>query len=258
MRSTPVTLIARKNLALWTALITARQRDELKLSSRAQAVADYLSQHGASFFDDIVAGLDLPRTFVEEALGELVAVGLTNSDGFSGLRALLLPSDRRKPLSGGAAPAYRAARRRRCRTLDADPARGDRTDRALRLPRESVEQIARTVLRRYGVVFWRLLAREAEWLPPWREMLMAYRRLEARGEIRGGRFVAGFSGEQFALPGGDRCAAHHAQRGQVRPDRRGERSRSAQSCRHSAAGAEGARALFESSRIPRRNRRSLR
>src|SRR6185436_14866923 len=68
------------------------------------------------------------------------------------------------------------------------------------LPRELVEQIARTVLRRYGVVFWRLLAREAEWLPPWREMLMAYRRLEARGEIRGGRFVAGFSGEQFALP----------------------------------------------------------
>ena len=68
------------------------------------------------------------------------------------------------------------------------------------LPRELVEQIARTLLKRYGVVFWRLLAREAEWLPPWRELLMAYRRLEARGEIRGGRFVAGFSGEQFALP----------------------------------------------------------
>ena len=63
-----------------------------------------------------------------------------------------------------------------------------------------VEQIARTLLKRYGVVFWRLLAREAEWLPPWRELLMALRRLEARGEIRGGRFVAGFSGEQFALP----------------------------------------------------------
>jgi ATP-dependent Lhr-like helicase len=71
-------------------------------------------------------------------------------------------------------------------------------DRAL--PRETVEQIARTLLKRYGVVFWRLLAREAEWLPPWRELLMALRRLEARGEIRGGRFVAGFSGEQYALP----------------------------------------------------------
>jgi ATP-dependent Lhr-like helicase len=68
------------------------------------------------------------------------------------------------------------------------------------LPRETVEQIARTLLRRYGVVFWRLLAREAQWLPPWRELLMALRRMESRGEIRGGRFVAGFSGEQFAQP----------------------------------------------------------
>ena len=198
VRSTPVTLIARKNLALWTAL-SQPQSTELKLSSRAQAVAQHLAQHGASFFDDIVAGLDLPRTFVEEALGELVAVGLTNSDGFSGLRALLLPSDRRKPLSGG--------RRRRTALLGVEDAgrwalirRAQPASTGTALPRELVEQIARTVLRRYGVVFWRLLAREAEWLPPWREMLMAYRRLEARGEIRGGRFVAGFSGEQFALP----------------------------------------------------------
>ena len=65
---------------------------------------------------------------------------------------------------------------------------------------EAVEHVARTLLRRYGVVFWRLLEREADWLPPWRDLLRVYRRLEARGEIRGGRFVAGFSGEQFALP----------------------------------------------------------
>jgi len=63
-----------------------------------------------------------------------------------------------------------------------------------------VEHVAQTLLRRYGVVFWRLLAREAAWLPPWRDLLRVYRRLEARGEIRGGRFVAGFSGEQYALP----------------------------------------------------------
>src|SRR6202035_3259833 len=62
------------------------------------------------------------------------------------------------------------------------------------------EHLARTLLLRYGVVFWRLLEREAPWLPPWRDLLRVYRRLEARGEIRGGRFVAGFSGEQFALP----------------------------------------------------------
>jgi ATP-dependent Lhr-like helicase len=65
---------------------------------------------------------------------------------------------------------------------------------------DAVEHIARVVLRRYGVVFWRLLEREANWLPPWRDLLRVYRRLEGRGEIRGGRFVAGFSGEQFALP----------------------------------------------------------
>ena len=65
---------------------------------------------------------------------------------------------------------------------------------------EAVEHAARALLRRYGVVFWRLLEREAAWLPPWRDLLRVYRRLEARGEIRGGRFVAGFSGEQFALP----------------------------------------------------------
>ena len=200
VRSTPVTLITRKNLPVWAALVKPSSAEDLRLSSRAQAVADFLGRQGASFFDDIVQALDLPRTFVEEALGELVAVGLVNSDGFSGLRALLLPTERRKPMGGG--------RRRRTALLGVEDAgrwalirrvvAADGVGRSL--PRETVEQIARTLLRRYGVVFWRLLAREAEWLPPWRELLMALRRLEARGEIRGGRFVAGFSGEQFALP----------------------------------------------------------
>ena len=74
------------------------------------------------------------------------------------------------------------------------PARRPRTDPA------TLEHIAMTLLRRYGVMFWRLLEREAGWMPSWRELLPIYHRLEARGEIRGGRFVAGLSGEQFALP----------------------------------------------------------
>jgi ATP-dependent helicase Lhr and Lhr-like helicase len=200
VRSTPVTLITRKNLPVWTALVKPATVEDLRLSSRAQTVAEYLAQHGASFFDDIAGGLDLPRTFVEEALRELVAAGLVNSDGFSGLRALLLPADRRKPVAGG-------GRRRTALFGVEDAGRWALIRRkpipaqaGTQLPRETVEQVARTLLRRYGVVFWRLLAREAEWLPPWRELLMACRRLEARGEIRGGRFVAGFSGEQFALP----------------------------------------------------------
>jgi ATP-dependent Lhr-like helicase len=201
VRSTPVTLLTRKNLAIWAALVRAAGPQDLHLSARARGVADFLGEHGASFFDDIVHGLDLPRTFVEEALAELVGVGLVNSDGFSGLRALLLPSDKRKPFSGGgrrraAMPGVEDAGRwalirRKAPAPSADGAP---------LPRETVEQIARTLLKRYGVVFWRVLAREAQWLPPWRELLLAFRRLETRGDIRGGRFVAGFSGEQFALP----------------------------------------------------------
>ncbi len=255
MRSTPVTLLTRKNLPVWTALVQACGAEDLRLSSRAQAVADYLAQHGASFFDDIVQGLDLPRTFIEEALGELVAVGLVNSDGFSGLRALLLPSDRRKPLSGG--------RRRRTALLGVEDAgrwalirrtsaTADGVSRTL--PRETVEQIARTLLKRYGVVFWRLLAREAEWLPPWRELLMALRRLEARGEIRGGRFVAGFSGEQFALP-----EAVGVLRGTRNEDKAGKLTVVSGAdplnlAGHPAARPEGAGAVLQPRAVSRRHR----
>ena len=200
LRSTPVTLLTRKNMPVWTALVQPAGAQDLPLSARAKAVHDHLARYGASFFDELAQALNLPRTFIEESLGELVAAGLVNSDGFSGLRALLLPSDRRKPLSG--------SRRRRTALFGIEDAgrwalirRDSPAGRdAKALPRDTLDQIARTLLKRYGVVFWRLLAREAQWLPPWRDLLTALRRLETRGEIRGGRFVAGFSGEQFALP----------------------------------------------------------
>ncbi len=199
VRNTPITLLTRRNLPVWTALAKAGAAPP-HLSTRAQLVADFLQQHGASFFEDIAEGVKQPRTFVEDALRELTATGLVNSDGFSGLRALLLPAERRKPVSG--------TRRRRTAVFGVEDAgrwalirrKTAETQTPPSLARESAEQIARTLLKRYGVVFWRLLAREADWLPPWRELLTAFRRLETRGEIRGGRFVAGFSGEQFALP----------------------------------------------------------
>ena len=123
-----------------------------------------------------------------------MALGIVNSDSFAGLRALLVPSDKRRAGAG-------AARRSSAWRMPAAGrlARRRRRDAARRRA-EAIEHLARTLLRRYGVVFWRLLEREAPWLPPWRELLRVYRRLEARGEIRGGRFVAGFAGEQFALP----------------------------------------------------------
>ncbi len=194
VRTTPITLLARRNAPLWAAL--SAPPEAIQPGARAQAVLEVIRSHGASFFDELVDGTGLLRQQVEEALAELVALGLVSSDSFVGLRALLVPSDRRKPAAGG---------RRRRRTVsfgmeDAGRwalARRVRPDQA---KPEAIEHVARKLLHRYGVVFWRLLAREAAWLPPWRDLLRVYRRLEARGEIRGGRFVTGFSGEQFALP----------------------------------------------------------
>ena len=197
VRTTPITLLARREAALWAA--PSASEELLAPSARAQAVASYIREHGASFFDELVDGTGLLRPQVEDALAELVALGLVSSDSFGGLRALLVPSDQRRPIASG---------RRRRRTVpfgmeDAGRwalARRARPTATAAQEAEAVEHIARTLLRRYGVVFWRLLEREADWLPPWRDLLRAYRRLEARGDIRGGRFIAGFSGEQFALP----------------------------------------------------------
>ena len=132
-----------------------------------------------------------------------------SSDSFAGLRALLTPSDKRKPFGGAKRHRRRAvfgiedAGRWALIKRAAPEGSGGSAmlARSLAEPRqETVEHIVHTLLRRYGVVFWRLLLREAAWLPSWREMLRVLRRLEARGDIRGGRFVADVSGEQFALP----------------------------------------------------------
>jgi ATP-dependent helicase Lhr and Lhr-like helicase len=196
VRTTPIALLARRHMSFWTAL--AAKADTAEPSSRAQEVVLFLHKQGASFFDEMVAGSGLLRSQLEAALAELVALGLVTCDSFAGLRALLVPSDRRQPFAG-------ARRRRRTVTYGMEGAGRWSLVRRAPLPEPSigdspaVEHLARTLLRRYGVVFWRLLEREAAWLPPWRDLLRVYRKLERRGEIRGGRFVAGFAGEQFAL-----------------------------------------------------------
>jgi ATP-dependent Lhr-like helicase len=166
-------------------------------------VLEFLQLHGASFFDEIIDGSHLLPSEAEEALAELVALGRITSDGFAGIRALLLPLDKRKPLSGSAG----SRRRGRAALFGIQDAgrwsllRDCKSECEQRgSDNETLEYIARALLRRYGVIFWRLLAREADWLPLWRDLLRVFRRLEARGEIRGGRFLAGLSGEQFALP----------------------------------------------------------
>jgi ATP-dependent Lhr-like helicase len=203
IRTTPVTLLPRRNLGLWNRAVPA-PAEPSPVSTRAQRVVEHLKHHGACFFDEIVEATGMLRTQVEDALAELVVLGLVHSDSFAGLRALLTPSDRRKPLTKG-------KRRRRTALFGIEDAgrwalvrrpapRLSTTGAVYEPEHEIVEHIADTLLRRYGVVFWRLLEREAAWLPPWRELLRVLRRLEARGEIRGGRFVAGITGEQFALP----------------------------------------------------------
>jgi ATP-dependent Lhr-like helicase len=223
VRTTPIALASRRNLGVWAAFAASADAPPPP-SARAARVAEYIGAEGASFFAEIVDGTGLLRTEVEEALGELVALGVVNCDSYGGLRALLVPSDRRKPLAGhkrrrrtalfGIEDAGRWALVRRRPALSPPGQEGWRAQRdgvveagqeggrpqRDGVESENIEHVARTLLKRYGVVFWRLLAREAEWLPPWRELLRTYRRLEARGEIRGGRFVAGISGEQFAAP----------------------------------------------------------
>ena len=198
LRTTPITLLTRRHAQLWASL--SPPKETLAQSVRAQAILAFIREHGASFFDELVEGTGLLRSQAEEALAELVAIGLVNSDSFGGLRALLVPSDQRRSTT-------RAGHRRRSVAFSMEQAgrwalarRSRPAPMGPQTKADAAAHVARTLLLRYGVVFRRLLEREAAWLPEWRDLLRIYRQLEARGEIRGGRFVAGFAGEQFALP----------------------------------------------------------
>ena len=194
IRTTPIALFRRERGAIWRSLAGEIDPATLNLSHSGRAIFDALTQRGASFFGDLVNATGQLRTEVEKGLAELVAWGLVSSDSFAGLRALLVPSERRRPIGG-----YR--RRGRIAPFGIETAgRWSRVERASLLPPDQLaEAVAWMLLRRYGVVFRRVVEREALSVP-WRDVLRVYRRLEARGEVRGGRFVGGFSGEQYALP----------------------------------------------------------
>jgi ATP-dependent helicase Lhr and Lhr-like helicase len=208
VRTTPIVLASRRNLGVWAAL--AQDSGEANLSSNGRRVLEAITAHGASFFDEIGHACGLLGAQVEDALGELVALGLVHCDSFAGLRALLVPSPQRRSSDArkrvrrtalfGIEDAGRWALARRSLRDVRAPAEPGAGGASTGDDAQVIEHVARTLLKRYGVVCWRLVAREASWLPPWRELLRCLRRLEARGEIRGGRFVAGISGEQFALP----------------------------------------------------------
>jgi ATP-dependent Lhr-like helicase len=189
----PITFFVRDE-AEWMALPSVRsahrdaEQEVRGLGPGARDVLTFLRARGASFFADIVRGTAKLKSEIETALWELVAAGLVTADGFDNLRALIDPKRRAGQGSGKSnRPRHSAGR-----WSLLYPPHGEDSGRA-------VESVCRVLLERYGVVFRELLARESM-LPRWRDLLIAFRRLEDRGEIRGGRFISGFIGEQFALP----------------------------------------------------------
>jgi len=199
-RSAPIALLLREDLG---AFVEPEDGSAAAGALRGAAadVYRYLSDRGASFLPDIARGVGRLPAEAEAALWELVAKGLVSGDGFAGLRRLIDRSDpnrRRRylhingPGSGAGRPPRRA--------LPAGRWAVWRPGDAAMKPEERDAVVARQLLRRYGVVFRDVLARERT-LPPWRRLLDIYRRWEAQGQVRGGRFVAGVAGEQYALPG---------------------------------------------------------
>jgi ATP-dependent Lhr-like helicase len=202
VRSTPVVLLSRKNVSVWRNVFPAPpQSNGVTLTTNTQAVYEHLERRGASFYVDIIAGTNLLPSMVEEALGELVFRGLVSADSFTGLRALLTP------LSKSTHREVEKRRRKHKQVYSMDnagrwvcvgnPTVREGADYAPTIDRDAVEAVAHKLLARYGVVFRKVIERESINVP-WRDLLRVYRRLEARGELRGGRFVGGFSGEQFA------------------------------------------------------------
>jgi ATP-dependent helicase Lhr and Lhr-like helicase len=198
-RAAPIALAMRRDLG-W--LLGPRADAEAEgLSPGAREVLGFLAASGASFLEDIVAGAHRLRAEVEEALWELVAAGRVTADGFAALRALLpagagagAPGARRRWYGRWVRKQTRAATMGRwslLRTPASQHFNNEEEDR--------IEALARQYVRRFGVVFRDLLRREPQ-APPWRDLVRVYRRLEMRGELRGGRLVAGIVGEQFAAP----------------------------------------------------------
>ena len=189
VRSTPIVLLLRRQTALWHGI--PQPDGPPAVSPRAALVLDALRRHGAMFFDELQFEVRMLPVELENALGELVTTGLLNADSFAGMRAMLLPSNKRasndRKRRRGAGPTMEEAGRwALVRRAEAEaPVDPSAPPRRRRLAPETLEHVAMTLLRRYGVMFWRLLEREASWLPSWRELLPVYHRLEARGEIRG-------------------------------------------------------------------------
>lgn len=218
IKSTPIIVASRANLDIWTALATAQasQSDLPGYSASAERIEADLREHGASFLDQMQSRTGLLKAQLEEALAELVSAGRVTSDSFTGLRALLTPNSKkpsthrrrgRKAMFG----VEDAGRWSLLDTFDGakqSPDAGTTNNKSRRNERSNwnwdaltdaqLERLISIYLQRWGVLFRSMLERET-FAPPWRILLRTLRKMELRGELRGGRFVAGVGGEQFAF-----------------------------------------------------------
>jgi len=190
-RNANITFLWRQNLDSFLAAARPGEKSEgpllrlpEELTAVARQVAELLNARGALFFQDLVSASGRISSEVEDALWELLARGVVSSDAVENLRVLQSPKRRRRQRA-----RQRGGPGRWCLLVPAQ----------ISASNEVHEAVARLFLQRYGIV-WRDLALREPLAPSWRELLYVYRRMEARGQIRGGRFISGFAGEQFALP----------------------------------------------------------
>jgi ATP-dependent Lhr-like helicase len=195
IRATPICFVAREDLENWTALSGPPAKE--RLSSPAEALYEALAHRGALFPQEIARAAKLLPSQVEIALAELIALGIITCDAFAGLRQLIVPlSRRRRPVATIGRWSFF---RREQSTASADE-----------------EAVVRQLLRRTGVVFRKTIEREK--IPiPWRDLVRVLRRMELKGDVRGGRFVSRFSGEQYALPEAVELLRSIRRRGDVEP-----------------------------------------
>ena len=197
IKTVPLTFLKRTRIPVWNALVANRQSEQLIPSPTGQMISEALDDYGPMFFDEMLDELNQLPTHLEQGLVELFALGIATCDHFGGIRALLTPERLRR---------RRSMMRRISNHGVQNSGRWSLINRTLRRSRtapsddEILNCSAQVLLRRYGIVFSALLTKENKIFPSWRELRSVYRRMEDRGEVRGGRFVNGVVGEQFALP----------------------------------------------------------
>lgn len=197
IRMIPLTFLKRSRLPVWKSLVDRRSRVEPQLSGKTRLLLEAFTDLGPLFFEEIQEELGLLPVHVEESLVELYALGIATCDHYGGIRSLLAPESQRRRRSRSGRLYSHAVQSSGRWSLLAHPRRTVSNEL---VEDDLIESAAKALLNRYGIVFPNLLVREGKFIPNWRQLRRFYARLEDRGELRGGRFVDGVAGEQFALP----------------------------------------------------------